>query len=53
MKQRLTEGKLAFYDALETNNIPLVVLGDGTVVKIASELVDTVRKNAAFPAAAF
>ena len=41
----LTEDKLGFYDALETNNNPIVVLDDDTPIDIASELVDTVRKN--------
>ncbi|MXX10518.1 MAG: DUF3387 domain-containing protein [Nitrospira sp. SB0677_bin_15] len=40
------EDKLSFYDALETNNIPIVVLQDDIPVDITSELVDTVRKNA-------
>jgi type I restriction enzyme, R subunit len=41
----LTEEELAFYDALETNDSAVKVLGDGTLRTIARELVDTVRKN--------
>ena len=41
----LTEDELAFYDALETNDSAVQVLGDETLCKIARELVETVRKN--------
>jgi type I restriction enzyme R subunit len=41
----LTEDEVAFYDALETNDSAVKVLGDETLKKIARELVETVRKN--------
>ncbi|MDA8048589.1 MAG: type I restriction endonuclease subunit R [Rhodospirillales bacterium] len=41
----LTEDELAFYDALETNDSAVQVLGDETLRAIARELVETVRKN--------
>ncbi|HEY0875539.1 MAG TPA: type I restriction enzyme endonuclease domain-containing protein [Vicinamibacterales bacterium] len=41
----LTEEELAFYDALETNNSAVKVLGDETLRMIARELVETVRRN--------
>jgi type I restriction enzyme R subunit len=41
----LSEGELAFYDALETNDSAVKVLGDDTLRAIARELVATVRKN--------
>jgi len=41
----LTEEELAFYDALEVNDSAVKVLGEPTLVKIARELVETVRKN--------
>ena len=41
----LTEDELAFYDALETNDSAVKVLGDVTLRKIAQELVKTVRAN--------
>ena len=41
----LSEGELAFYDALETNDSAVQVLGDETLRAIARELVDTVRRN--------
>ncbi len=41
----LTEDELAFYDALETNDSAVKVLGDETLRTIARELVETVRKN--------
>ena len=37
--------KLAFYDALETNDSAVQVLGDETLRAIAQELVETVRGN--------
>lgn len=42
---KLTEDELAFYDALETNDSAVKVLGDETLRKIARELVETVRRN--------
>ena len=41
----LTEEELAFYDALETNDSAVKVLGDETLRAIARELVETVRNN--------
>jgi len=41
----LSEEELAFYDALETNDSAVKVLGDETLRTIAQELVETVRKN--------
>lgn len=41
----LTDDELAFYDALETNDGAVAVLGDETLRGIARELVDAVRKN--------
>ena len=41
----LTDEELAFYDALETNDSAVQVLGDETLRTIARELVDTVRGN--------
>ena len=41
----LTEDELAFYDALETNDSAVKVLGDETLRGIARELVETVRNN--------
>jgi type I restriction enzyme R subunit len=41
----LSEDELAFYDALETNDSAVKVLGDETLRTIARELVQTVRKN--------
>ncbi|MCY3883678.1 MAG: DUF3387 domain-containing protein, partial [Gammaproteobacteria bacterium] len=43
----LTEDELAFYDALETNDSAVKVLGNDTLCAIARELVGTVRKNVA------
>ena len=42
----LNEDELAFYDALETNDSAVQVLGDETLRTIAQELVETVRRNA-------
>ena len=42
----LSDEELAFYDALETNESAVKVLGDETLRKIALELVETVRKSA-------
>ena len=44
-KLNLSEDELAFYDALETNDSAVQVLGDATLRKIAQELVKTVRDN--------
>ncbi len=41
----LSEDELAFYDALETNDSAVKVLGDSTLRGIARELVETVRNN--------
>ena len=42
----LTEEEMAFYDALETNDSAVKVLGDETLRTIARELIKTVRANA-------
>jgi len=44
---QLSEDELAFYDALETNDSAVKVLGDETLRTIAQELVRTVRANVA------
>jgi type I restriction enzyme R subunit len=44
-KLGLTEDELAFYDALETNDSAVKVLGEPTLKTIARELVAIVRKN--------
>ena len=41
----LSEEELAFYDALETNDSAVKVLGDDTLRTIARELVKTIRNN--------
>ena len=41
----LTDNEMAFYDALETNDSAVQILGDETLCKIARELVGTVRRN--------
>ncbi len=41
----LTDDELAFYDALETNDSAVQVLGDETLRDIARELVEKVRAN--------
>jgi len=41
----LSPAELAFYDALETNDSAVQVLGDDTLRTIAQELVDTIRNN--------
>ena len=41
----LSEDELAFYDALETNDSAVKVLGDETLRYIARQLVETVRGN--------
>ena len=42
---KLSEDELAFYDALETNDSAVKILGDETLRAIAQELVRTVRDN--------
>jgi type I restriction enzyme, R subunit len=42
---KLTDDELAFYDALEVNDSAVKVLGEPTLVNIARELVETVKKN--------
>jgi type I restriction enzyme R subunit len=44
-KLGLTDDEVAFYDALETNDSAVKVLGDDTLRTIARELVKTVRAN--------
>ncbi len=44
-KLGLTEEEVAFYDALETNDSAVQVLGDETLKTIAQELVKAVRNN--------
>jgi len=41
----LSEDELAFYDALETNDSAVKILGDKILKEIAKELVITVKKN--------
>ena len=41
----LSEDELAFYDALETNDSAVQVLGDETLRDIARQLMETVRSN--------
>ncbi len=41
----LSDDELAFYDALETNDSAVQVLGDESLRAIARELVETVRNN--------
>jgi type I restriction enzyme R subunit len=41
----LSPDEIAFYDALEVNDSAVKVLGEPTLMQIARELVDTVRKN--------
>ncbi len=42
---KLSEEELAFYDALETNDSAVKILGDETLRTIAREVTDAVRKN--------
>lgn len=42
----LSDEELAFYDAVETNDSAVKVLGDETLRTIARELVESVRRNA-------
>jgi type I restriction enzyme, R subunit len=44
-KLGLSEDEVAFYDALETNDSAVKVLGEPTLKAIARELVETVRNN--------
>ena len=44
-KLGLSEDELAFYDALETNNSAVQVLGDEVLQQIAQALVKTVKNN--------
>jgi len=44
-KLKLSPEELAFYDALETNDSAVAVLGDDVLRAIAREVADTVRKN--------
>jgi len=44
-KLNLSEDELAFYDALEVNDSAVKILGDETLMTIARELADRVRKN--------
>ena len=44
-KLGLSEDELAFYDAMETNDSAVQLLGDETLRAIARELVETVRGN--------
>ena len=41
----LTDDELAFYDALETNDSAVAILGDEVLRTIARELVEKVRTN--------
>ena len=41
----LNEDELAFYDALETNDSAVAVLGDAVLTKIARELTQTIRNS--------
>ncbi len=41
----LSDDELAFYDALETNDSAVQVLGDETLRRLARELVEAVRRN--------
>ena len=42
---KVNEEELACFDALEVNDSAIKVLGEPTLVKIARELVETVKKN--------
>lgn len=44
-KLGLSEDETAFYDALETNDSAVQVLGDEVLVQIARELTQTIRQN--------
>lgn len=45
VKLGLNEDELAFYDALETNDSAVAVLGDQNLCLIARELVESIRRN--------
>jgi type I restriction enzyme R subunit len=45
-KLGLTTEELAFYDALETNDSAVAVMGDEILSELARDLADTVRKSA-------
>jgi len=45
-KLGLTTEELAFYDALETNDSAVAVMGDKVLSELARDLADTVRKSA-------
>ena len=45
-KLGLTTEELAFYDALETNDSAVAVMGDEVLSELARDLADTVRKSA-------
>ncbi len=45
-KLGLSQDELAFYDALETNDSAVKVLGDETLKMIAREIADKVKRNA-------
>jgi type I restriction enzyme R subunit len=45
-KLGLTTEELAFYDALETNDSAVAVMGDKILSQLARDLADTVRKSA-------
>ena len=42
---KLSEEELAFYDALETNDSAVKILGDKVLRKIALELTEMIRRN--------
>jgi type I restriction enzyme R subunit len=44
-KLKLNEDELAFYDALETNDSAVAVLGDEVLTKIARDLTQTIRNS--------
>ena len=41
----LEDDEIAFYDALETNDSAVAILGDDILKQIAQELTQTIRKN--------
>lgn len=41
----MSEDELAFYDALETNDSAVAVLGDAVLTRIARELTTTIRSS--------
>jgi type I restriction enzyme R subunit len=44
-KLGLTEDEIAFYDALETNDAAVAILGDKVLAQIARDLTQTIRAN--------